>query len=82
MEDGHRRYQIYLSNEGGPPIDVYVVSPYSDGPVSSEDWVSQPIPPASPLPMLQVIFVYYLIVVCQLTAISCRILSDYLHHIP
>lgn len=53
MENGQRRYQIYLSNEGGPPIDVYVVSPYSDGPVSSEDWVAQPLPPSSPLPLLQ-----------------------------
>lgn len=53
MENGQRRYQIYLSNEGGPPIDVFVVSPYSDGPVSSEDWVAQPLPPPSPLPLLQ-----------------------------
>lgn len=53
MDNGHRRYQIYLSNEGGPPIDVFVVSPYSDGPVSSEDWVAQPLPPSSPLPLLQ-----------------------------
>ena len=55
MENGQRRYQIYLSNEGGPPIDVYVVSPYSDGPVSSEDWVAQPLPPSSPLPLSQVL---------------------------
>lgn len=53
MDNGHRRYQIYLSNEGGPPIDVYVVSPYSDSPVSSEDWVAQSMPPTSPVPLIQ-----------------------------
>lgn len=60
MDNGQRRYQIYLSNEGGPPIDVFVVSPYSDGPVSSEDWVAQPLPPSSPLPLLQVFVRFFL----------------------
>jgi hypothetical protein len=50
MDLGRRRYQVFLSNEDGPPIDVFVISPYTDSPVSSEDWVnSTQIPdPSSP----------------------------------
>lgn len=41
MDAGERRFQIYLSNEDGPPIDVFVISPYAES-VSSSDWVAVP----------------------------------------
>lgn len=42
MDNGDRRYQIYLCNEE-EPIDVYVISHNTDA-VTSEDWVSMPPP--------------------------------------